>query len=69
MTAPVSIQRRTLSAGELARVLGVSPSHVRALARRDGHVAGIRAIAVAGRWVFSRAEVDALLRNRLDVAS
>ena len=61
-------ERKTVNATELAEILGISESTVRRYARLDGHVSGIPAIrignATRGRWVFSRAAVNDLLRPR-----
>lgn len=62
-------ERKTYNASELARVLDISESSVRRLARTNGHVGGIRAIRIGhpirGRILFSRAEVADLMRSRI----
>lgn len=53
--------RLTMTVAEAARVLGISRSHAFACIQRDGHLAGVPAIAIGRRRVLSR-------RAILDVA-
>jgi excisionase family DNA binding protein len=51
-------ERATYTAGQLARLLGVSETHIRNLARRH-EMPGARQLG--RRWVFSKQVIDAWL--------
>jgi excisionase family DNA binding protein len=59
-TEPVSIDRRTYSMREVARLLGTSASTIYAEAK-TGRVAGVPVVRVGQRVVVPRAPIDRLL--------
>lgn len=57
------MDRLTVTAAELATILGISDNLVYKEAKENGAVAGIPAIPVGRRVVFSREQVDRRLRG------
>ena len=61
---PAPIQAAMLSAEDAARMLSVTPAHVRNLLRR-GELEGVR---VGNAWRVRRSDVEALMRGGRDAA-
>lgn len=63
-------ERRTMTLSEAARALGISVSHAASCAARDGHLAGVPAIRIGSRVLFSRAAMlDVTAARREPVAN